>query len=237
MARRQRTKPRRYIPSPKSAAEHKRPVAGSFEPILKRWQRQASRLDLKGCEDRRRLSRMPEPAYWLPDDVASAPARCNPATSSSARAPNRPIARIVEQAAAERDRLWDGLRSAPGTQNESGSLGGSMRPGRTLRTPEFTLQARPGVRPGQGERHDLRRRRPAHHARRAACTATWCRDSTPADKFQWVSVNLMPYKGQRVHLEFTPNDKADFALISSRGRPTAPPPFVPTSQPRACGRC
>ena len=52
----------------------------------------------------------------------------------------KPIARVVEIGAAERDRVWDGLKLVAGTQNESGSLGGAMRPGRTMRTPEFTLK-------------------------------------------------------------------------------------------------
>ena len=46
------------------------------------------------------------------------------------------------------------------------------------------------------------------------------------DKFQWVAVNLPPYKGQRLHLEFTPDEKADFALIAVVQAPKTPAPFA-----------
>ena len=67
----------------------------------------------------------------LPDDWSFGAAPFVPATFSFT-APNRPIARIVDQAAAERDRGWDGLKLSAGTQNESGALGSAMRPGRTF---------------------------------------------------------------------------------------------------------
>ena len=43
-----------------------------------------------------------------------------------------------------------------------------------------------------------------------------------AGRFQWVTVNLMPYKGQRVHLEFTPAPNSDFALQCVVESPQAP---------------
>ena len=44
-------------------------------------------------------------------------------------------------AAAEYDRTWDGLKLAPGAENEPGALGRMVRSGRTIRTPTFTVDA------------------------------------------------------------------------------------------------
>ena len=101
----------------------------------------------------------------------------------------------------------DGLRFAAGTQNESGSLGGAQRSGRTLRTPEFTLKTGRAfalikgsgmVYAGVGQHIMLAG--PLH--------GSLVQKFNTPDKFQWVPINLMSYKGQRVHIEFTPNDNS-----------------------------
>src|SRR5439155_13729424 len=77
---------------------------------------------------------------WLPDDVAFGQGPVHAGDIILGTSANKPIARVAEIGAAELDRALDGMRLAANTQNESGSLGGAMRSGRTLRTPEFTLE-------------------------------------------------------------------------------------------------
>ncbi|MBI3822471.1 MAG: DUF1553 domain-containing protein, partial [Planctomycetes bacterium] len=169
-------------------------------------------LDLKDAEvvvDYRN----PSAADWLPDDLTFGAGSVQPGDIILGTSPTRPIARIVEHAAAERDRTWDGLKLAPGTQNESGSLGGAMRSGRTIRTPEFTLKHGKAfalvkgsgmIYAGVGQHIMLAG--PLH--------GSLVQKFNTGDKFQWVAVNLMPYKGQRTHLEFTPSGDAEFAIVA-----------------------
>ena len=113
------------------------------------------------------------------------------------------------------------MRLAPGAQNESGSLGGAIRPGRTLRTPEFTLKHGKAfalvkgsgmIYAGVGQHIMLAG--PLH--------GNLVQRFNTGGKFQWVAANLMPYKGQRAHLEFTPGDNTDFAVIAVVHGPSAP---------------
>jgi hypothetical protein len=148
---------------------------------------------------------------WLPDDVAFGPSPVRPGEIILSTSPARPIARVAEVGAAEIDRAFDGLRLAAGAQNESGLLGGVVRSGRTLRTPEFTLE--------HGKAFALVRgagmvyASVAQHIMLAGpLHGSLIQNFNTGGKFQWVCVDLTPYKGQRLHLEFTPNANTDFAL-------------------------
>jgi Protein of unknown function (DUF1553)/Protein of unknown function (DUF1549)/Planctomycete cytochrome C len=210
-------------PFAKAAAEKKRPAQEVFGPILKRWQAHNS-LNLAAMQivvDYREMSSK----EWLPDDIAFGLGPMQRGDIVLGTNPIRPIARIIEQAGAERDRMWDGLRFAPGTLNESGSLGGAQRSGRTLRTPEFTVQhgnvyalvkGSGMIYAGVGQ----------HIMIAGPLHGSLVQNFNTGGTFQWVNVNLMPYKGQRSHLEFTPNDKTDFALVAVVQGSKPPPPFV-----------
>jgi hypothetical protein len=159
---------------------------------------------------------------WLPDGLAFGPGPVAAGTIVLGTTANRPIARVTEIAAAERDRAFDGLRVSGGTQNESGSLGGVMRSGRTLRTPEFTLEHGKAyalvkgvgmVYAGVGQHIMLAG--PLHGG--------LVQKFNTAERFQWIAVNLTAYKGQRVHLEFTPDASAEFALACVIESADAPP--------------
>ncbi|MBI1830501.1 MAG: DUF1549 domain-containing protein [Planctomycetes bacterium] len=193
-----------------AAADRKRPIKDVLLPLVKK--QGAGTLDLKGVDvivDYRK----PAASDWLPDDLTFGAGSVQPGDIVFGSGPTRPIARIVEQAAAERDRAWDGMKLAAGTQNESGSLGGAVRSGRTLRTPEFTLKEGRAfalvkgsgmIYAGVGQHIMLAG--PLH--------GSLVQKFNTASKFQWVAINLMPYKGQRTHLEFTPSDNSDFAIIA-----------------------
>jgi hypothetical protein len=163
---------------------------------------------------------------WLPDDVAFGPGPVQRGEIVLGTSPNRPIARVAEVGAAERDRAFDGLRLAAGVQNESGSLGGAVRSGRTLRTPEFTLEYGQAYALVKG--NGLIFAAVGQHIMLAGpLHGNLIQKFNTGDKFQWVAVNLMPYKGQRVHLEFTPDPSADFALACVIQSAEAPPALAP----------
>ena len=160
---------------------------------------------------------------WLPDDVAFGPGPVQAGEIILGTTPNRPIARVVEVGAAELDRAFDGLRLTAGAQNESGSLGGAVRSGRTLRTPEFTLEHGKAFALVKGSGM-IYAAAGQHIMLAGPLHGSLIQHFNTAGKFQWVAFNLTPYKGQRLHLEFTPTANTDFALhwvIDSVGAPPA----------------
>ncbi len=209
----------------RAAADKTRPAHETFEPILKRWRSDDS-LDLSGGNvvvDYRKVSSKD----WLPDGEIFGQRPVQRGDLLLGTDASRPMVRIVEQSAAEHDRIWDNLRFAAGTQNESGTLGSAQRPGRTLRTPEFVLEHHHAYALVKGSgmiyagvAQHIMLSGPLH--------GSLVQKFHSPDKYQWVAINLTPYKGQRLRVEFTPNDSADFALIAVVQGPAAPAPFLPS---------
>ena len=211
------------------AANRNRPADEVLAPILQRWKIEAAPASkglemIADFETRVDESRIDSPGFasLLPGDIV---------LGSVA---NRPIARVVEQAGVERDRAWDGLLLSSGTQNESGGLGGAVRAGRTLRTPEFTIKHGRAfalvkgagmIYAGVGQHIMLAG--PLHGG--------LIQRFNTGDKYQWVAIQLQAYVGQRAHLEFTPNDGADFALVKvvQSAEPPAPYRAFPQAQLRS----
>ncbi|HYT91692.1 MAG TPA: PSD1 and planctomycete cytochrome C domain-containing protein [Gemmataceae bacterium] len=153
----------------------------------------------------------PAEGTWQQDGFTFGPAPLRPGDLLLGGDAARPLVRVVDSAAAERDPLWDRLKLAPGTEKDPGALGGIPRPGRTLRTPSFQVNA--------GKVFYLVR----GAGRVFACVDGHVMISGPlhgqvvravkaGNGFQWVEHNLSRYKGRRVHLEFTPEAGADFAV-------------------------
>ncbi len=211
-------------PFARACAEKNRSLPEILNDIEKRLPK-AAELDLKDQDvivDYRSL----RPGDWLPDDAGFglAPRRAGDIVLGASA--TRPIARVVEITAAERDPSLDGLKLAPGTQNESGSLGGAMRAGRTLRTPEFTLKHGKAFALVRGS--GMIYAAVGQHIMLAGpLHGSLVQKFNTGDKLQWVAVNLMPYKGQRAHLEFTPSERTDFALIAVVQGIVAPPALPP----------
>ncbi|MSQ96128.1 MAG: DUF1553 domain-containing protein [Gemmataceae bacterium] len=209
-------------PFAKVAAEKNRPVQEVLAPIRKRWliPQSPAFANADIVVDHVSL----HATDLLADDVAFGLRPVRAGEMILGLNPSRPIARIVELGAAERDRAMDGLRLAAGSQNESGSLGGAQRSGRTLRTPEFTLKHGKAfayvkgngmIYAGVGQHIMLAG--PLH--------GRLVQKFNTGDKFQWVAIDLLPYKGQRAHLEFTPNEGANFALaivVQAESMPAPP---------------
>jgi mono/diheme cytochrome c family protein len=193
----------------KNASEPQRPFRETCDALLKRWPNTPA-LDLAGADvvvDYRNHREQD----WLADDAAFGVRAARTGDVFLSEFPLMPIARVVEHSAAERQRIW-GNRSS-GSQNESGALGGAIRAGQTLRTPEFTIK--------EGRAHVLVKGTGMIYAAVAQhimlsgpLHGSLVQRFNTSDKFQWVTVNLTPYKGQRTHLEFTPSGDGEFAVVA-----------------------
>jgi len=118
--------------------------------------------------------------------------------------PGRPIERVFEAGAAWKDATWDGLRIAEVSERDS-SVVDWVQPGRTLRTPSFTLQS--------GKLHYLVRgagrvRAPidTHRMLAGPLHIGTIKRWEATDGFAWIEHDLSDYIGHRVHVEFSPAD-------------------------------
>jgi hypothetical protein len=151
------------------------------------------------------------PADWLPDDVTFGPGPVRPGEFRVAGSRDQPAVSVVTTAAAEKDAAWDRLQLAPGVENDPGALSGLLRAGRTIRTPTFTLT-------GGKLYYRVKGRGQAYaavdqHALIAGpLHAQLIIPIQAGDRFQWVAHDLTPYKGQRLHIEFTAAGSAEFAV-------------------------
>ena len=151
------------------------------------------------------------PEDWMPDDAAfgAGPVRAGDVRIEGDGA--HPTIRLNTIGAAEYDRTWDGMKLAPGAENDPGALGRRVRAGRTIRTPTFTINA--------GKVYYLVKGGGmiyaavgSHVMIAGPLHGQIVGDIPPGDKYHWAGIDLTPYKGRRVHLEFTAAEGADFAL-------------------------
>jgi hypothetical protein len=207
-------------------ADRERPVTEVLANLQKRWtQRNGTKLpmDVQSIVDFSTSKPGASSRDWLPDDVAFGPGPVRRGDIILDTSANRPIARIAVDGSANFDLAWSGLKPALGTQGESGSLGGATRAGRTLRTPEFTIEhgnayalvkGNGMVYLGVGQHIMLAG--PLHRS--------LVQKFNTGGKLQWVAVSLSPYKGHRAHLEFTPSDNGEFELVRVVSAANAPQP-------------
>jgi hypothetical protein len=148
---------------------------------------------------------------WIQDGCTFGPGPVRPGDVEFGHDPARPIARIVHAAAAEKDPFWDGLRLAPGTDNDPGVVGSVVRSGRTLRTPTFRITAgkvcyliRGSGRAYAAVDQHVLINGPLH--------GQLVQPLRAGPSFHWVVHDLSPYRGHVAHLEFTAEDGADFAV-------------------------
>ncbi len=124
--------------------------------------------------------------------------------------PEQPLVGLHEYSAATRDMLAPDLRLIG--DRDHGGLGGWERSGRTIRTPETTLTepklwylVRGSGRAYATVNSHLIIAGPLH----GHVLMQW--DGKP-DEWKWVAHNLQTYKGNRLHVEFTPKDAGEFAV-------------------------
>jgi cytochrome c553 len=184
-------------------AERLREIAA---PLVKGWRVAAERASAAEKEVRVLVDYSTLRAEdWMQDGFTfgTGPARAGDVELSAD--PARPLRGVVTRGAARRDPVWLELSAPAGTQSEPAAFGAWSRPGRTLRTPTFELQS--------GKLHYLvsgagfvyavvdshRLIQGPLHGR---LLLEW-KDEAQG-KPRWVSHDLTPYRGHRLHLEFTP---------------------------------
>ncbi len=148
-----------------------------------------------------------KPDEWLPDDASFGPAPVRP---GDVRLNEDGSARLTETAAAEFDSIWSSQKLAAGAELNVGRLSSPLRPGRTIRTPTFTLESGKVfylVR-GSGQVYFAVA---GHVLIEGPLHGRLVTSIKAGNGFQWIGYDLTPYKGQRLHLEFTA-ESGDFAV-------------------------
>ena len=163
-----------------------------------------------------------QPDDWLPDDASFGPVPVRP---GEIRLGSDGFVRLIDTAAAEFDPVWNGLKLAPGSETSPGALANPLRSGRTIRTPTFTLE--------RGTVHFFVRGSAqvyfsigSHVLIAGPLHARLVSAIKAGPEFRWLAHDLTPYKGQRVHIEFTATS-ADFAVVKVEQADAAPPPALP----------
>ncbi len=125
-----------------------------------------------------------------------------------------PIARVMVYGAARRDLFWNRLKLPSDNQTDSGALRATARAGQMLRTPTVKL--------GVGRLHYLIRGRTRAYA--AVDSHLMIEgplhgrlvqvfDSGPGAGPRWVTHDLTPYSGHRVHVEFGPEGDGELEIL------------------------
>jgi hypothetical protein len=143
-------------------------------------------------------SRVKAPA-WMPDGCSFG---CGPRQPGEVLLNGDGRFHLVERGAAVYDRAWDGLRAAPGAENDPSAVGRTIRAGRTIRTPSFTLTNGKVfylVR-GQGQAYAAVGQ---HTLINGPLHAQLVKALDTKGAYQWVAHDLTPYQGQLTHIEFT----------------------------------
>jgi hypothetical protein len=209
------------------AAKDPKRLADLLRPLVEGWRKRQTEAAaaLTGAEVVIDYARAGA-GDWLPDGPAFGPGPVRPGDVRLSTDPARPILRVCDTAAAEKDPTWDLLRAAPGSENDTGALGVSPRAGRTIRTPAFTVTSgklwylvRGAGRAYAAVDQHVMIAGPLH--------AQLVLPFPAGDRFRWVMHDLTPYKGQRAHVEFTA-DASDLAValvvqaVNAPGLPDRP---------------
>lgn len=125
----------------------------------------------------------------------------------------------------ERDLFWRGLKLAPGTETDHGTLGAWQLSGRMVRSPEFTLAKRQLWYLVKGSVHVYATVN-SHLIVVGPLHGSVFREYKHGDdQWHWVSHDLTLYSGHRMHIEFAPADESPCAVamvVQSDEPPTFP---------------
>ncbi len=152
-----------------------------------------------------------KPGEWITDGFAFGP---GPVLTGELRVggnADKPSLHFSEYTAAEKDATWDVLTTAPGTENDPGSLGHLVRAGKTLYTPTFALTTGKVYYLVKGK-GSVYASIGSHIMLAGPLHGQLTRNVTAGDRFQWIEHDLSAYRGQSAHLEFTPAGSAPFAV-------------------------
>ncbi|HQU45976.1 MAG TPA: DUF1553 domain-containing protein, partial [Pirellulales bacterium] len=119
----------------------------------------------------------------------------------------RPIVRVWDRAAAVSDPFWDAASLAAGVERETSRLSW-LQSGRMLRTPSFTLGSGKlfYLVSGSGYAYAAVH---SHRMNNGPLHGSLVREWQAGDRFQWIEHNLSAYRGERVHVEFSPRQPGE----------------------------
>jgi mono/diheme cytochrome c family protein len=163
-----------------------------------------------------------KPDQWIVDGPSFGLAPVAPGEARFGDDPARPIVKIYDCAAAEKDPTWNNLKPAAGAENDPGALGAAVRSGRTLFTPTFKVTTGKVFYLVKGT--GLAYASVDSHTMIAGPLHAHLVQPIPARPgFHWVGHDLTRYKGLDAHLEFTATSSSDFAvaLVVQSERPPA----------------
>jgi hypothetical protein len=194
------------------ASQDSRKLAELLRPTLAAWRQRDTEAAnaLKRAEVVIDYARSPA-KDWLPDGPAFGQAPVRPGDIRFGQDPARPILKMVDYAAAEKDPLWDGLRPAPGAENDPGALGRVVRSGRTIRTPAFKITTGKVFYLVKGS-GSIYAAVDSHALIAGPLHGQLVMPVHVGADFRWVVQDLSRYKGQYTHIEFTPTGIEEFAV-------------------------
>ena len=162
------------------------------------------------------------PEKWLPDDVSYGLAPRSPGSVAISRGTTAPRIEFAERGAAVFDPAWDVRTLAAEHQLEPGAVGNVVRPGRTLYTPNFTVQGKVYVLVrGVGQVYAT----VDQHALIAGpLHGVLVGGLNTEGAWRWVERDLSEYGGRTAHLEFTPakEQTIEVSAVAQGATPPAP---------------
>lgn len=122
------------------------------------------------------------------------------------------LAGVMSYGAARRDLFWKGLKTTLGNEDDSGRLGATRRAGQMLRTPTVTLEA--------AKLHFLIRGKTrvyaavdSHLMNEGPLHGQLSQSFDGGPRPRWVTHDLTPYTGHRVHVEFGPDGESELEVL------------------------
>lgn len=144
---------------------------------------------------------------WRQDGLVFGGGPVKPGEMSFGSAADRPIVRVWDRPAAVSDPIWDSVALAAGVEREPGRLSW-LQSGRTIRTPSFELKSGKlfYLVSGSGYAYAAVH---AHRMNNGPLHGALIREWQGGDRFQWIEHNLSAYRGERVHIEFSPRQPGE----------------------------
>ena len=141
---------------------------------------------------------------------------------------SQPVAGFADYAAARRDPTWNVLKPAAGSEQDVGKLGNVDRAGKTIKTPTFTVE--------KGLLHYLVRgpghayaSMDSHSVIAGPLHGQIQLDFDKGDgNLRWLTHDLRPYQGHRVHVEFSPTGDQPLEVLQVVQGERAPPLPLPS---------
>lgn len=194
------------------------------KPIFERWQRQEDEYQktIDAAEVIVDYSKV-RPEQWLTNGVSFGTRAVKAEEPLWSNDPAQPLAGFADAAAARRDPTWNGLRAAAGSERDIGKLGNIDRAGKTIRTPTFTVSTGPVHYLVRGAGHAYAAM-DSHSVIAGPLHNQILLDFDKGDgNLRWITHDLRPYQGHRVHIEFSPTGDQGLEICAVVQAERAPP--------------